>query len=326
MSIVSILIEKVSALTERLNLIQSNAKKIDELPEQDTLVLTSKLHVSENGDSKSITIQDIVDAVAISNSLFVGSYASLSALTTAHPSPIEGSRAIITVDGDDDKIAYWDEGQDAWYTPTITVEIPNYRQYIEVTSSRDLQPSDNGNVLVVQNPDIVLTAITTLQSDFNCEILTEVNVDATIQGGSGVTFNNDNNLLILENNIVSIGRIDDEFIVSNITKKEHQIIGTRLETNVSGTYNIDLSVASDFHLKLTTNTAFTFTNLPTGTDVVRCKLRLTGEFSPSFTQSWLEVFGDDYDGVKWNDVLVEISKTTTSFEKGELIFQQRETA
>lgn len=324
MSIVSILLEKVSALTERLNLIQSNAKKIDELPVQDTLVLTSKLHVSENGDSKSITVQDIVDAVAVSNSLFVGSYVSLSALTTAHPSPVTGSRAIITVDGDDDKIAYWDEGQDVWFTPTVTVEIPNYKQYILVTASRDLIPSDKGNVLVVQNSGVVLTAQTTLQSDFNCEIQTEVSADATIEGGSGVTFNNDNNLVVLENNIISIGRIDDEFIVSNITKKEHQIKGARSEANVSGAYDIDLSIASDFPLTMTANTTFTFTNLPTGTDVVRCKLRLTGEFTPTFSQSWLQVFGDDYDGTKWNSIIVDISNGNATLEKGELIFQQRE--
>lgn len=111
---------------------------------------------------------------------------------------------------------------------------------------------------------------------------------------------------------------------NSLTPKEYLIKGTRLEANVSGTYNIDINVASDFHLTKTANTAFTFTNLPTGTDVVRLKLRLTGEFTPTFAQSWLQVFGDNYDGTKWNDVIVEISNGNATFEKGELIFQQRE--
>lgn len=108
--------------------------------------------------------------------------------------------------------------------------------------------------------------------------------------------------------------------------KEFLIKGTRLEANVSAIYNIDLGIASDFHLTLTANTVFTFINLPTGTDVVRCKLRLTGAFVPTFSQGWLQVFGADYDGAKWNDVIVEISNGNSTFEIGELIFQQRETA
>ena len=89
-------------------------------------------------------------------------------------------------------------------------------------------------------------------------------------------------------------------------------------TSVSGTYNIDLNAASDFHLTMTADTDFTFTNTPTGDEVRRCKIRLTGEFAPTWTQAGLNVFGDDYDGTKWNDVLVEIWLDGTI--KGLLIF------
>ena len=75
---------------------------------------------------------------------------------------------------------------------------------------------------------------------------------------------------------------------------------------------------------MTGDTAFTFTNTPTGAEVRRCKIRLTGEFVPTWAQAGLSIFGDDYDGTKWNDVLVEIWLDGTI--KGLLIFQQRENA
>lgn len=119
--------------------------------------------------------------------------------------------------------------------------------------------------------------------------------------------------------------VQKKYVDDNLaTLTEEQIKGKKLTASVSGTYNIDLNAASDFHLTMTADTAFTFTNTPTGTQVRRCKLRLTGEFAPSWTQAGLNSFGDGYDGTKWNDILVEMWLDGTI--KGLLIFQQRETA
>ena len=108
------------------------------------------------------------------------------------------------------------------------------------------------------------------------------------------------------------------------TPTEEQIKGKLITANVSGTYAIDLNAASDFHLTMTANTAFTFINVPTTIiELRRCKIRLTGAFSGTFTQAGLNTFGDDYEATKWNDVLVELWFTTVL--KGLLIFQQRET-
>ncbi len=116
------------------------------------------------------------------------------------------------------------------------------------------------------------------------------------------------------------GDVEIEIVIPT----ENQIKGKRLTATVSGTYNIDLSTDSDFHLTMSADTAFTFTNTPTGTEVSRCKLRLTGEFAATWTQGGLQIFGDDYDGTKWNDILVEMWLDGTI--KGLLIYQQRETA
>lgn len=55
--------ERLAAITELLNAIGTNAKRIFELPVQNTLDPTSLIHVSRNGDSESLSVQKIIDAV-----------------------------------------------------------------------------------------------------------------------------------------------------------------------------------------------------------------------------------------------------------------------
>lgn len=50
-------------LVTRLNLIEQNAKKIDELPLKSTLNGNDLLHISENGTSKKITMSNLLDIV-----------------------------------------------------------------------------------------------------------------------------------------------------------------------------------------------------------------------------------------------------------------------
>lgn len=53
----------LARLIERFNLIESNAKRIDELPAISSLVGDSKLHVSVNGTSYSMTVQELLSAI-----------------------------------------------------------------------------------------------------------------------------------------------------------------------------------------------------------------------------------------------------------------------
>jgi len=55
--------ELLKECIERLNAIDLNAKKIDELPHQTALQTLSKLHVSNQGTSEYLEVQQIVDAV-----------------------------------------------------------------------------------------------------------------------------------------------------------------------------------------------------------------------------------------------------------------------
>lgn len=55
--------ERLAAITAKLNAIATNAKRIFELPSQNTLVPTSLIHVDNNGTSESLEVQKIIDAV-----------------------------------------------------------------------------------------------------------------------------------------------------------------------------------------------------------------------------------------------------------------------
>jgi hypothetical protein len=66
MSFQTFVTQTLAALTSRLNAIDFNAKKIDELPKQTPLVKSSKIHVSKDGVSKHIELNQIFDAFSSS--------------------------------------------------------------------------------------------------------------------------------------------------------------------------------------------------------------------------------------------------------------------
>ncbi len=63
MSFQTFVTERLAAITATLNAISTNAKKIDELPVQELLNSFSKIHVSNNGISESLSIQKIIDVI-----------------------------------------------------------------------------------------------------------------------------------------------------------------------------------------------------------------------------------------------------------------------
>lgn len=63
MSSISILTQKIAALTTLVNGLITNAKKIDELPAETYLNPSSKVHISINGVSKSLSVYQLINAV-----------------------------------------------------------------------------------------------------------------------------------------------------------------------------------------------------------------------------------------------------------------------
>ena len=65
MSFETLVIERLTAITNKLNDIQVNAKRTEEFPEQELLVPTSKMRVSKGGVSEWLEIQKLIDAIAL---------------------------------------------------------------------------------------------------------------------------------------------------------------------------------------------------------------------------------------------------------------------
>lgn len=76
MSFQSYVLQRLTAISDSLNLINTKAKSIDVLPVQSTLDPSSKIHVSRNGESESLQVQKIIDSV------LVGSYNRLLSIET----------------------------------------------------------------------------------------------------------------------------------------------------------------------------------------------------------------------------------------------------
>lgn len=67
MSEISQLVQMVTALTNRLNAIENNGKKIDELAALETLNPSGKIHISVGGVSYSIGISQLIEAISNAN-------------------------------------------------------------------------------------------------------------------------------------------------------------------------------------------------------------------------------------------------------------------
>lgn len=67
MSFQSFVTEKLQSIINRLNAIDSNSRKIDDLPVQNNLDLSSKIHVSRGGISESIELQTLINNISSSN-------------------------------------------------------------------------------------------------------------------------------------------------------------------------------------------------------------------------------------------------------------------
>ncbi|HEX8576988.1 MAG TPA: hypothetical protein VF677_11905 [Flavobacterium sp.] len=63
MSFQTFVTQRLAAITAMINAIATNAKKIDELPEQSDLNPASKLHVSRDGISESLEVEKIISAI-----------------------------------------------------------------------------------------------------------------------------------------------------------------------------------------------------------------------------------------------------------------------
>ena len=119
-----------------------------------------------------------------------------------------------------------------------------------------------------------------------------------------------------DDDATDIGALQAEQIVQNDAKQGLKY-GTRIENAaVTGTYNLDHALGTDWLLTLIGDTIFTEDNLPTGTGTTEFILYLTGEFNfttPVPIGKW-KVIGDEYNGAIWNLLTVHVMNGNTGSE------------
>lgn len=138
-----------------------------------------------------------------------------------------------------------------------------------------------------------------------------VSVAGTVDFGAGnITFNVGD--IVSKSATVWFKKVDNNQLGS---LKEQNIIGSRVDATVSGAYDIDLNNGSVFKLTMTGNTVFSFSNLPTGTDVKAFTVILTGDFVPTLpAYCELTPSSDTYDGTVRNRLIFDVIEGTTSSE------------
>ena len=89
MSAISYLTQLVTQLTQKVNLLITNSKKIEELPFQATLDPNSKIAVSRSGEAEHVNIQQIISAISNDNYNRLISVGAISVDPVTHEVTIE---------------------------------------------------------------------------------------------------------------------------------------------------------------------------------------------------------------------------------------------
>ena len=85
-----------------------------------------------------------------------------------------------------------------------------------------------------------------------------------------------------------------------------------VDPNVSGTYNLDHDLATDWKLTLTGATTLADINFPPKT--MEFTLKITGDFPLSVPSYW-DMNGETYDGTGWNFFAIQLHDSTPSSEE-----------
>ncbi|EDP72842.1 hypothetical protein FBALC1_17112 [Flavobacteriales bacterium ALC-1] len=95
----------------------------------------------------------------------------------------------------------------------------------------------------------------------------------------------------------------DSFWHKDESQFEHRIVNTA----VSGSYDVDVALASKWRLALTGATDITFINVPTGDLIKIIELEISGDHPIVFNDTVLfDADSDLYDGTKWNRYTISV--------------------
>ncbi|MBV7269104.1 hypothetical protein [Winogradskyella luteola] len=90
-------------------------------------------------------------------------------------------------------------------------------------------------------------------------------------------------------------------------KDESQFENRVVNIATSGTYEVDLSLASKWRLTLASATDITFINKPIGDSIKIIELEISGDNPLLFNDTvWFDEDSDSYNGTKWNRYTISL--------------------
>ncbi len=90
--------------------------------------------------------------------------------------------------------------------------------------------------------------------------------------------------------------------------KDESLLEQRIvNTDTSGTYDVDVALASKWRLTLTGATAISLSNMPSGDFIKIIELEISGNSPLTFNDTILfDTDSDAYDGTKWNRYTITV--------------------
>jgi len=191
---------RLAAITETLNAIATNAKRIFELPAQNTIDPNSLIHVSRNQVSESLSVQKIIDAVK-SN--------AYSQIITIGEITLVGNVATIPAD------AEW-KINDIFYSNIADIVITIPLADTGLTRTDILVANTLNNIILIQGLETDGIAVRP-NIPINTVLVTEINVTDTVIGNPSTPVIGDAFLTKLEkgNLIYSGTGVVDNFELNN---------------------------------------------------------------------------------------------------------------
>lgn len=255
------ILERLNAMTVKLNEIQQNAKRTEEFPELTELELTSKIRVSYDTNSYWISMQRLFNALG------------LGGLSVKQPTQTaEDGQLIINTDPTFSSIDLhinnvWQiQGVDYTYASgTITMDYP--LQEGDIITIRGYRESSSPSDSVPPVPKVYAN-LTELTSDQSNQI---TNFIYEVTDGSGFSGIDSGILWVKYLGTTNGDETDYSWQPRNGNLLEEDILGTCTENlTTTGASDLDVSVFSSHFALLTGNTVHTLTGLPaSGKSIVK---------------------------------------------------------
>ena len=180
---------------------------------------------------------------------------------------------------------------------------------IESEANGDSSVADGDNVIAQSYGEMVVGAYNKLDASFNPTV--SLPEDKAFSVGVGQFGDEKNGLVIRKNGVITADELtQDQYDAEPtgkvlVTKEVLERQSKSIDETVTGFYNIDWSVASNWDLTLTGNTTLTQSNIPKIETEKTITIYVIGDFALTLPNEWLVTNINQYDGLSGSQIVVQ---------------------